>query len=259
MKITILGSGTSHGIPVIGCECDVCMSQDPKDNRTRSSILIEHKNRIILVDTGPDFRFQALRAGISRLDGILLTHSHADHCHGLDDTRSLTYRKTLDVYGSEETLAEIRKKFDYVFENTQIGGGKPNLRLVDHHGAEIAIGEVRIQPIPVKHGELKIYGYRIGSFGYITDASEIPVSSFSLLSGIQTLVINALRYRPHPTHFNIDQALEVSQKIGAKEVWITHLCHDVSHKTLTEDLDGIHEEDRKVLPAYDGLELEIDE
>ena len=255
MKVTILGSGTSHGIPVVGCGCEVCTSQDPRDNRTRSSILIEHQGHVILVDAGTDFRFQALRTGINRLDSILMTHAHADHLHGLDDTRSLTYNKSLEVYGSKDTIAEIRNKFDYVFKSTQLGGGKPNLRLIDHRGEEISINGIRILPIPVKHGELDIFGYRIGEFAYITDCSEIPSSSFSLLAGIRILVINALRYRPHPTHFSIDRALEVSGKIGAEEVWLTHLCHEVSHKTLTDDLERINGDGRRTLPAYDGLEI----
>ena len=234
------------------------MSQDPRDKRTRSSILIEHKELAILIDTGTDFRFQALRTGINHLDSILMTHAHADHIHGLDDVRSLTYGKPLDVYGSKETIDEIRSRFDYVFKNTQLGGGKPNLILIDHRGEEISIGGIRIQPIPVTHGELDIFGYRIGEFAYITDSSKIPEPSLSMLSGVRTLVINALRYRPHSTHFNIDQALKASQKIGAQEVWLTHLCHDVSHKTLTEDLEGINGERQQVLPAFDGLELEVD-
>lgn len=258
MKVTILGSGTSHGVPAIGCSCDVCRSTDSRDKRTRASVLIEHHRRLILVDAGPDFRIQALRLDLKHLDGILMTHAHADHLHGLDDVRSLTYANPLDVYGSKETIDEIHLKFDYAFKNTQIGGGKPNLLLVDHRGEKIQIGDIRIQPIPVKHGTLNIYGYRIGPFAYITDASEIPDASIELLSGVQTLVINALRYRPHPTHFNIDQALSASRRIGAEKVWFTHLCHDVRHKVLMEDLDGSAGDKQSIFPAYDGLVIDVE-
>ena len=255
MKVTVLGSGTSHGVPVIGCDCNICTSTDPRDKRTRSSILIEHEETTILVDTGTDFRFQALRAGIKDLDAVLITHAHADHLHGLDDTRIFTYGKQLPIYGSQDAIDEIRRRFDYVFKETQIGGGKPNLLLRVHHGEGIQIGNESILPVPVKHGNLLIFGYRIGDFAYITDASEIPEQSFQLLKGVKVLIINALRYKTHPTHFNIDQAVEASAAIGAKEVWLTHLCHDVSHKKLTDELNQHNANSRRVLPAYDGLEI----
>ena len=259
MKVTVLGSGTSHGIPVIGCDCDVCKSTDTRDRRTRSSILIQHRETVILIDTGTDFRFQALRAGIRRLDAVLMTHAHADHLHGLDDTRSLTYKRPLVIYGSENTLNEIRRRFDYVFTQGQLGGGKPSLLLHDHRGRKIDIRGLRIVPVPVKHGDLPIFGYRIGDFAYITDCSEIPEESFQLLAGVKVLIINALRYRPHPTHFNIEQAVDASARIGAREVWLTHLCHDVSHQKLTDELIRKNNDACKVLPSYDGLEIAIDD
>ncbi|MBN1687161.1 MAG: MBL fold metallo-hydrolase [Spirochaetales bacterium] len=258
MKITVLGSGTSHGVPVIGCDCEVCRSADPRDKRTRSSVLIEHGETVVLVDTGTDFRFQALRAGIRRLDAVLMTHAHADHLHGLDDTRSLTHAKPLPVYGSQDTLSEIRDRFDYVFTKTQIGGGKPNLLLQDHRGDRIGIGGLTITPVPVKHGDLTIFGYRIGNFAYITDCSGIPRESFELLEGVKILIINALRYRSHATHFTVEQAIEASKKIGAREVWLTHLCHDVSHKKLTEELNLRNSDTSRILPSYDGLEIIVD-
>jgi len=258
MKITILGSGTSHGVPVVGCNCEVCTSTDPRDNRSRSSILIESKDTTVIVDTGTDFRFQALRAGIQHLDAVLMTHAHADHLHGLDDTRSLTYEDPLDVYGSADTLAEIKKRFDYVFTKTQIGGGKPNIVLKNHNGKTINAGELSIIPVPVMHGDLLIYGYRIGSFAYITDCSGIPEPSMRLLKGVTVLVINALRYRPHPTHFNIAQAVEAARGIGAHEVWLTHMCHKISHQKLTDELEVHNNKDRRVLPAYDGLVITAD-
>ncbi len=258
MKITLLGSGTSHGVPVIGCGCKVCSSADPRDKRTRSSILIENENTVILVDTGTDFRFQALRSGIRRLDAVLMTHAHADHLHGLDDTRSLTHEKPLPIYGSKNTIGEIRKRFDYVFTDTQQGGGKPRLEMIDHRAKEFSIDGVIIIPVPVKHGRLEIHGYRIGDFAYITDCSEIPDKSLELLTGVRVLIINALRYRPHPTHFSIDEAVQASEKIGAQEVWLTHLCHDVSHQELTEQLEKNNSNERSILPAYDELVITAD-
>jgi phosphoribosyl 1,2-cyclic phosphate phosphodiesterase len=236
----------------------VCTSQDQCDNRTRSSILIENNGTVILVDAGTDFRFQAIRAGITRLDSLLMTHVHADHLHGLDDVRSLTYQRPLNVYGSKETIEEIYKRFDYIFKSTQLGGGKPNLVLIDHHGENISIESIEVVPIPVKHGKLDIYGYRIGDFAYITDASKIPESSFKLLEGVRTLIINALRYRPHPTHFNVDQAVEASEKIGASNVWLTHICHDASHRELISYLEKTVKNGIEISPACDGLEIEIE-
>jgi phosphoribosyl 1,2-cyclic phosphate phosphodiesterase len=253
MNITVLGSGTSHGIPVIGCSCDVCTSKDPHDKRTRSSILVEHENIAILVDTTTDFRFQALKADIKHLDAVLMTHAHADHLHGLDDTRSLTYSRRLGVYGSSDTLEEIRKRFDYIFTGSQIGGGKPKLALYDHGGREISIGGLSIVPIPVLHGGLPIYGYRFGTFAYITDCSHIPESSIALLEGVHFLIINALRYRPHPTHFSIEQSVEAARSIGAREIWLTHLCHDISHSKLMDELELENSGNCRILPAYDGL------
>jgi len=255
MKVTVLGSGTSHGIPVIGCSCKVCVSADPRDKRTRSSILIEHENVRIVIDTGTDFRFQALRAGLRRLDALLMTHSHAHNLHGLDATRPLTYEKPLAIYGSTETIAEIPKRFAYIFTRTQIGGGKPRLELHDHRGKDISLGNLIVTPVPVQHGSLCIYGYRIGNFAYITDCSSIPESSLHMLAGVDVLIINALRYRSHPTHFTIDEAVEASRRIGARETWLTHLCHDVSHAKLTEELQLQNVQERRVLPAYDGLEI----
>lgn len=242
---------------MIGCNCEVCRSTDPHDKRTRSSILIEHEDTVVLVDTSTDFRFQALRAGIRHLDAILMTHAHADHLHGLDDTRSLTFDKTITVYGSKNTIDEIRKRFDYVFTPLRFGGGKPNLRLRDHHGSKLSVGGLSIVPVPVQHGNLPIFGYRIGPFAYITDCSGVPDSSLGLLGGVSHLVINALRYRPHPTHFNIEEAVETAGKIGAKEVWLTHLCHEVGHKQLTRELESGNNEKRRILPAYDGLEIDV--
>ncbi|MBT3272543.1 MAG: MBL fold metallo-hydrolase [Spirochaetales bacterium] len=255
MRVTILGSGTSHGVPVIGCDCDTCLSEDPRDKRTRSSITIEENGAFILIDTSTDFRTQAIREGIKKLDAILMTHSHADHLHGIDDTRPLTWDNPLPVYGSAEVLEEIRTRFDYIFKETQRGGGKPKLDLRLLPAEEVAVAGIRIQPIPVMHGDVEIYGFRIGSFAYITDCSAIPEKSYKLLSGVTHLVIGALRYRPHATHFSIDEAITAAGRIGAAHAWLTHLCHDVNHQILTRKLSG--RENPSFLPAFDGLLLEI--
>ena len=256
MRVTILGSGTSHGVPVVGCECDVCRSKDPKDTRTRSSILVEHEGAVILVDTSTDFRFQALREGIRRIDAVLMTHAHADHLLGLDDTRSLSRARPLPLYGSPDTLREIRKRFDYAFKQTQVGGGKPNidLRALGHEPR--AVAGIDVVPVPIKHGDLDIYGFRFGKFAYITDCSRIPDESVSLLSGVETLVIGALRYRPHATHFTIEEAIAASDVIGASRVWFTHICHDVCHKSLVEELSR-RRIGPTIQPGYDGLVITV--
>ncbi len=257
MRVTILGSGTSHGVPVVGCKCDVCRSEDPKDKRSRSSILVEENDAVILVDTSTDFRTQALSKGLSRIDAILMTHGHADHLYGLDDTRSLSRDKPIPLYGSPDTLSEIRTRFDYVFKNTQVGGGKPNIDLRILNGEHVTVAGVDVLPVPIKHGDLNIYGFRFGSFAYITDCSEIPQESMELLAGVEALIIGALRYRPHATHFSIDEAIAASAKIGATRVWFTHLCHDVRHGTLVEELSRGNYGNPTILPGYDGLEIAV--
>jgi len=258
MRVTILGSGTSHGIPVVGCGCEVCHSKNPKDKRTRSSILIEQDGTNILVDTSTDFRAQALRKGIDHLDAILMTHAHADHLHGFDDTRSLAWERPIPLYASAETLDEIVKRFDYAFKVTQIGGGKPRVNLHRLDGTTVTIAGLEVRPIPIKHGILDIYGFRFGDFAYLTDCSEIPGPSLELLEGIKLLVIGALRYRPHATHFSIEEAIAASRKIGPERVWLTHLCHDVSHAKLEEELERDFSASPAVQPAFDGLEIEVE-
>ena len=251
MKITVFGSGTSHGIPVVGCRCDVCTSIDYKDKRTRSSILVQHNGAGILVDTSTDFRRQAIREGLSRLDAVLITHAHADHIHGLDDIRSLTWEKSLPVYAAQNAADEIRTRFDYVFKKTQIGGGKPNIDIRVIDSGELNVCGIDVLPIPIKHGDLDIFGYRFANFAYLTDCSGIPQESYRFLAGVEYLIIGALRYRPHATHFSIGEASEAAAKIGAKRTWLTHLCHDVSHMGLVKDLQN------GVNPAYDGMILTL--
>lgn len=259
MQCIVLGSGTSHGVPVIGCSCPVCTSDNPKNNRTRSSLWVHkpaapvqshHKRELsILFDTSTDFRTQALREGINTLDAVFLTHAHADHIHGLDDVRPLTYDKTIPVYGNRETIEEIRRRFDYIFKSTQKGGGKPNieLRIIEEH--EITIGDITVTAVPIKHGELDILAYRINDLVYCTDCSFIPEPSFRVMKGCKTLVIGALREKPHATHFSVGQALESTERIKPVRAYLTHICHKLEHDALTRRLPN------GVEPAWDGLRI----
>ena len=266
MRLVVLGSGTSHGIPVIACFCRVCRSTDPRDTRFRSSLLIEGvKGERVLVDAGPEFRLQAIKAGLSGLDALLLTHAHADHIHGLDDVRPLTRHAPLPVYANRPTLEELEERFSYIFRETQNGGGKPNLDLREVSPASpgrgaFAVGALTLIPIPAKHGRLDILGWRIEEHGraaaYLTDVSAIPRSSYPLLENLDALVIGALRERAHETHFNFDQALGVIAAARPGKAFLSHLCHDSSHAEIEafigerERRDGV---DYRTGPAWDGL------
>jgi phosphoribosyl 1,2-cyclic phosphate phosphodiesterase len=252
MKITVLGSGTSHGIPVIGCNCPVCTSQNPRNKRSRASITATSATRSLLIDTATDFRTQALRSHISHLDSVFLTHAHADHIHGLDDLRPLSYHHSIPIFGNRTTLDEVAVRFEYIFKKTQIGGGKPKIYLcVIDEQQEVLIGDMRIVPIPLKHGELDIFGYRINNSAYCTDCSFIPERSYELLQNLDLLIIGALRYTPHATHFSINQAVEVIERVKPRQARLTHLCHDVNHETLSTELP------EGVLPAWDGEILDV--
>jgi phosphoribosyl 1,2-cyclic phosphate phosphodiesterase len=255
MRVVFLGSGTSFGVPVIGCSCPVCRSSDPRDRRYRASILIESGGSSVVVDAGPEFRLQALRAGISSLDALLLTHAHADHVNGLDDVRPLTAKRVLPVYGNAETLAETRERFAYIFRETQFGGGKPriDLRMAD---GTVRAGGLSIVPVPIRHGVLPILGWRTGAFAYITDCSEIPETSLPLLAGVEVLVITGLRREPHATHFSIDQGIAAARHIGARRTWLTHMNHESTHAAL-EAYCAKAGADVGARPSWDGLEIEI--
>jgi phosphoribosyl 1,2-cyclic phosphate phosphodiesterase len=269
MKITVLGSGTSGGIPVVGCGCPVCSSANPKDTRLRASVLVEGPaGESLVIDTGPDFRFQALRAGIKRLDGIFLTHAHADHIHGMDDLRPLSRDRPLPVYGNGQTITEMRERFSYVFKETQLGGGKP--RLAPQAVTEpVRVGTLVFYPLPVKHGELDILGWYVeedpetghgGGFLYLTDTSAIPPSSRSLVPRPHTIIIGGLRVRPHPTHFTFEEAMKAALELGGERIYLTHICHEHSHDE-TEKICGKFSRLRGfsglLSPAWDGLELKI--
>jgi phosphoribosyl 1,2-cyclic phosphate phosphodiesterase len=257
MRVTVLGSGTSHGVPSIGCDCEVCTSKDPKDRRTRPSILIETDGSppfAILVDTSTDLRAQALANDIKRVDAILFTHSHADHVFGLDDVRRYNQmqRGAIPCYADADTLASLKRMFSYVFEPPkQRGGGIPQLSSFRIAG-EFMLGGVEIIPVPLLHGNLPVLGFRIGAFAYLTDCNRIPDGSWPLLDGVRIVILDALRHRPHSTHFSVGEAIAVSQRLGAERTYFTHICHDLGHAQTNAQLPpGIE-------LAYDGLVLEID-
>lgn len=253
LKITFLGSGTSHGVPMIGCRCAVCRSTDPRDQRLRPSILIEPDDGgALLVDTGPDLRTQALRYDVNRVDAVLYTHPHADHLLGLDEVRRYNTLQgcAIPCYGNPATIAEVRRVFAYAFEPRQQGGGVPRLDLRPVTGP-FTVGRTLVTPVPVMHGDLPIYGYRVGAFAYLTDCSAVPESSWALLDGVRTLVVDALRHRPHPTHFTVAQAIEVAARIGCERTLLTHIAHDLGHAETSARLPA------GVELAYDGLIVEV--
>lgn len=254
-RVTFLGTGTSHGVPMIGCECATCRSDDPRDHRWRPSILIETADgTAVLVDTPPDLRTQALAFGVRRVDAILFTHAHADHLLGLDEVRryNALQGRPIPCYGDAQTVVEVRRVFKYVFDPPQHGGGVPRIELF-RLGGPFCLGGQTIVPVPVLHGSQPVLGYRVGPFAYLTDCSAIPAASWPLLEGVQVLVIDALRDRPHPTHFTVAQALDVIAALRPRAAYLTHICHDLPHAATDARLPA------GVQLAYDGLVLEIDE
>ncbi|HKM16694.1 MAG: MBL fold metallo-hydrolase [Firmicutes bacterium] len=252
MKVTFLGTGTSYGVPVIGCDCEVCQSKDPRNHRTRASILIETDNLHLLIDTATEFRLQALRAGVKKIDAVLYTHCHADHVFGFDDLRAFSYHsgKAVPFYGNYDTIAEMLQVFGYVFRKTQVGGGKPLVKPVVVDGP-FQVEGVAIIPVPAYHGNLPIYGYRIGDLAYITDCSRLPQPSLELLTGLKVLILGVIRYEPHPSHMHVDAALELVAKLKPQQAYFTHVTHLLDHETTNSKLP------EAVSLAYDGLIITI--
>jgi len=252
-RVTFLGTGTSHGVPMIGCDCATCRSADPRDRRSRPSIVVNLAGGFcVLVDTSPDLRAQALAFDVRRVDAILFTHSHADHIMGLDEVRryNVMQRQSIPCYGDAATVAEVRRTFAYVFNPPQQGGGVPQIDLFAL-GGPFCLGGAEFVPVPLWHGTQGVLGYRLGTFAYLTDCSAVPDASWPLLEGVETLVIDALRDRPHPTHFTVAEALAVIARLRPRAAYLTHICHDLGHAATEARLPA------GVRVAYDGLSLDI--
>ena len=252
MKVTVLGCGTSFGVPMIACKCPVCASDDPRNKRTRSSILVTHEGGNILVDTTTDLRAQAIANGIERVDAVLYTHPHAEHIHGIDELRRFNWLQgtSIPCYGGEGTMRRIRRAFEYSVADTGLPGWQPNLTTHDVDEPFEVLG-LTVVPLEVMHGSLPIFGYRIGGFAYVTDFSEIPEETEELMHGLDVLVLEALRYEPHPTHVTLAQALEVVDRLKPGRAYFTHMAHQFDYDQVMSELpDGVE-------LAYDGMVVEV--
>lgn len=254
IEVILLGTGTSHGVPMIGCDCAVCSSSDPHDKRTRPSAYVRFPEASFLLDTAPELRLQCIANDVTRVDAVLFTHHHADHVAGLDDLRRFNWlmQRAVPVYGSRRTLENIRRMFLYAFEHAPDSPhSRPAVELHELDGRPFELCGVDIVPIPLLHGRMHVFGFRFGRFAYCTDCSEIPEDSLARLRGVEVLVLGALRKTPHPAHFTIAQAVEAAQRVGAARTYFTHMTHQLGH-----------EETNRELPAgmqlgHDGLRIEM--
>ena len=252
--LTVLGSGTSMGVPTIGCDCAVCHSQNPRDRRTRPSVLIKYGGRSVLIDTTPDFREQAIREQIRKLDAVLYTHTHADHLLGIDDLRPLSFLhrpNKLPLYAHPDAAAFIQNMFRYIFDSDYKFGGLPQVEMRPLHGTLELLG-ARFEPITLIHGDAEIYGFRFGSAAYLTDHSEIPEASLSKLEDLDILFLDALRYKPHPTHSTVENSLRIVERLKPQRAFFTHICHDLPHEKTNASLP------QNVKLSYDGMKLEFE-
>jgi phosphoribosyl 1,2-cyclic phosphate phosphodiesterase len=256
MRLTLLGTGTSFGVPQIGCDCAVCRSADPRDRRTRTAALLEAAGATILIDTPPELRLQLIAAGCRDVDAVLYTHEHADHIAGIDDLRifSVRHRSPLPVYGPAATLERVRRCYGYIFDDAAVyaGTSKPSLELrAIEPGRRVTIAGVEVLPLAFEHGHSQVFGYRFGDVAYVTDVKAVPAAERAALQGVRLLVLNALWWRPHPTHLSIPEAIEVARQVGAERTYLTHLTHETAHAALAAELPP------GIAPAHDGLVLEV--
>jgi phosphoribosyl 1,2-cyclic phosphate phosphodiesterase len=261
VRLTFLGTGTSFGIPVVGCDCPVCTSDDPRDQRTRHGALLSWDDgRRVLVDTPPELRLQLVREGVDRIDAVWFTHLHADHLHGIDDLRifSLRARRSLPAFIDEGARQEVETRFRYIFDRRiqpEKGTSKPELHLHSvESGAPQILAGAHFVPLPVPHGRMRVLGFRVGPLGYVTDAKRLPPDTMKRLEGVDTLVLNALWFgNPHPTHFNVEEAVEAARQVGARRTFLTHITHRVAHRELEARLPP------DIRPAWDGLTVEMED
>jgi len=252
LEITFLGTGTSHGVPIVGCNCKTCTSNDPKNKRFRSSIYIKNSDKNILIDTTPDLRLQLLNNDITDIDIVLFTHAHADHIMGFDDLRAINRLNKADIpcYGNKETLDALKRKFTYIFKDHHCKFAVPSVKLIEIEGV-LEFNNLKITPLPVEHNNDTVLGYKVNNMAYITDCSCIPEESFKLIEDVDLLILDALRYKSHPKHFNIEEAVEVIEDLGVKKAYLTHISHEIEHNEVNDKLpEGIQ-------LAYDGLKLKV--
>lgn len=249
--LTILGCGTSSGVPLLACKCRVCRSKDPRNKRLRASVSIQVGDKVFLIDTTPDLRTQLLTHEIFWIDAVLFTHPHADHIHGIDELRSLNYlmARHLPCYGNEWTIDSLTSKFDYIFKATQVGGGKPLLTVNRLEDKAFKVAGIKVQPLNLVHGRMPVLGYRINDIAYITDCSYIPDRTFRYLKNLDVLVLDCLKHEAHPTHLNVESSLALAKKIGAKKTYFTHMGHELEYKDFLRSLP------KGMYPAFDGLKI----